>query len=175
MTRKILMAYDGSDNSRRALDLAAELSAKLKMDLTVLHVLMHGRAADEMVRLAEAEHIARRPESEAAAKLAETALNMQEYLGRDPADEERARAVSAIGDQLVAEAKMQSENAGARNVTTMVRPGDYADAILKTGKDIGAEMIVLGSRGLGLVRGTVLGSVSLRVVENANQTVVTVR
>ncbi|WP_343079686.1 universal stress protein [Ostreiculturibacter nitratireducens] len=175
MTRKILVAYDGSDNSRRALELASELSAKLEMDLTILHVMMHGKSAEEILRLAEAEHIVREPAGDAAEKLRMTALNMREHLGRDPADAERVRAVSAIGDQLVAEAQTMSDELGARNVRTMVRSGDYAEEILEAAKETGADMVVVGSRGLGLIKGALLGSVSMRVAERAYRTVVTVR
>ena len=57
MIRRILMAYDGSENGRRAREVAAELSAKLDAGLMIAHVLMHGRPPEELVRMAEAEHI----------------------------------------------------------------------------------------------------------------------
>ena len=53
MIEKTLLAYDGSENSRRALRVAAELSSKLKAELCIVHVLMHGRPSKELVRIAE--------------------------------------------------------------------------------------------------------------------------
>ena len=40
---------------------------------------------------------------------------------------------------------------------------------------MGADLIVLGSRGLGAVRGAVLGSVSQKVLHYAEQMVLTVK
>ena len=51
------LAYDGSDNARRALDVASEFSHKLEADLFIVNVLMHGRPVEELVRMAEVEHI----------------------------------------------------------------------------------------------------------------------
>jgi len=56
-----------------------------------------------------------------------------------------------------------------------VRKGDYAEEILNAAKEFDADMIVIGSRGLGLLKSTVLGSVSQKVLHHASCSVVTVR
>ena len=58
---------------------------------------------------------------------------------------------------------------------TSVRSGDYADEIIEAAESAGADMIVIGSRGLGPVKRTVLGSVSQKVLHHATQTVVVVK
>ena len=47
--------------------------------------------------------------------------------------------------------------------------------IVDAAEDCGADLIVMGSRGLGLVKGVLLGSVSQYVVENAKCAVMVVK
>ena len=53
--------------------------------------------------------------------------------------------------------------------------GDGADAILSAAEVNGADLIVAGSRGLGSLWGSLLGSVSRRLVHKANRSVLIVR
>ena len=99
MAQHILVAQDGSDNGHKALALAAELSAKLGWDLTIVHVLMHGKPAEELERMAKVEHVI----ADTAQRVMPDSLNlpptMAEYLSHPEAD--RFRAVSEIGDYLL--------------------------------------------------------------------------
>jgi nucleotide-binding universal stress UspA family protein len=61
------------------------------------------------------------------------------------------------------------------NVVTMICPGSPADEIVQTAADIGADLIVIGSRGHGEVRSVLLGSVSERVMHHAHCPVLIVR
>lgn len=175
MITKILLAYDGSANGRRALDIAAELSKKLEADLSIVHVLMHGRPSEELVRMAEVEHLVEEahkvlpPGILYAPELAHGLLNLD---GDVPY---AARIITVIGDLLVDYAKTQAQDLGARAVSTSVRNGDFADEILDAAAEQQADMIVVGSRGLGSLRGAVLGSVSQKVLHHADRSVVAVR
>ena len=53
------------------------------------------------------------------------------------------------------------------DVTVAVRHGSPAKAVIEAAAELGADLVVIGSRGLGGFRGLLLGSVSRRVVENA--------
>ncbi len=175
MIRTILLAYDGSDNSRRALDLASELATKLHADLYILHVLMHGRPAEEMVRMAEVEHLAERVHQTVRPGVTYTAGRAYDLFAPSGDDDGRMRVIAALGENLLAFAKSHAEEWGVQNVQTASRNGDYADQILDAAEAQEADMIVLGSRGLGKIRGTVLGSVSQKVLHHAAQTVVAVK
>ncbi len=175
MIRKLLLAYDGSDNGRRALDVAAELATKLQADLTIVHVLMHGRPAEEMVRMAEIEHLVKGVQNTvnpgvriASGRAYDLFTPSQDHAGM-------MRTISVLGDHLLDYAKSQAEDMGVKNVKINSRNGDYADEILDAAEEEKADMIVLGSRGLGKIRGTVLGSVSQKVLHHATQTVVAVK
>jgi nucleotide-binding universal stress UspA family protein len=60
-------------------------------------------------------------------------------------------------------------------IGTELRFGDPAQAICQAAKDHGAELIVVGSRGLGRLNRLLLGSVSRGVVERAPCSVLVVR
>ncbi|MGG7643591.1 universal stress protein [Rhodovulum sp. YNF3179] len=175
MTQKILVATDGSDTARKAVDMAADMAAAFDAKLTVLHVLMHGREAEEMDRLAEAEHLVRHTAEKTMPKLDDMPGSMTDLFRLTQSTDETARVVSALGDRLAQDAADRAESRGAKNVSVRVLPGDYAETILDSAKDIGADMIVMGSRGLGGLKGLLLGSVSHKVNQHADCTVVTVR
>ena len=175
MIRKILLAYDGSENGRRALDLAAELSAKLDAGLMIVHVLMHGRPGEELVRMAEVEHLVNQMQEQPVPGLSFSSGQPFELLTATQDSAGAQRIITAVGDQLIGYAKTRCEELEANDVQTTIRTGDYADKILETADDCQADMIVIGSRGLGTIRSAVLGSVSQKVLHHATQTVVTVK
>jgi len=175
MIDKILLAYDGSDNARRALDIAAELCVKCDVALSIVHVLMHGRPAEELVRMANAEHLVKEAHKTVTPGVSFAAGRSFDLLSPDNEVAGAARVISAVGDQLLAFAKASAKELGVKAVHIEARNGDYADEILDAAREQNADMIVLGSRGLGIVRGTVLGSVSQKVLHHATQAVLAVK
>lgn len=174
MISKLLLAIDGSDTSGRAIEVAAELARKLDAGLVIVHVLMHGRPPRELMRMAEIENLVKSAD-----------LSPPPASGRTPGDRysgmlggsdaaQNARAIAAIGEQLVASAQTQCGVLGVKNVTTVVRNGETADEILDVAAELAVDMIVIGSRGLGTLRGAVLGSVSQKVLHHAEGCVLTV-
>ncbi|MDX8354943.1 universal stress protein [Cognatiyoonia sp. IB215182] len=175
MIKKILAAYDGSDNAQRALDLAVELCAKCDASLVVVHVLMHGRPAAELVRMAHAEHMVQEAHKAISPGVTFASGRAYDLFSASADAAGTLRVISSVGDQLVAHAKNHAEELGLEAVQTVVRSGDYADEILAVANDQMVDMIVMGSRGLGLVRGAVVGSVSQKVMHHAEQAVLAVK
>ena len=62
-----------------------------------------------------------------------------------------------------------------QKATKHVETGNIAQAILKTAEAENADMIVMGSRGLGLFKGALIGSVSQKVVEESKIPVMVVK
>ena len=175
MIDKLLLAVDGSRNSQRATELGGELAAKLNADLFIVHVLMHGRPSKELVHMAEVEHLVQEAYTIVSPGLSYTAGSHPELLGGAADDARTAQIISALGDQIVRRAMARCKDKGAKHVKTSVRSGDVAEEILKTATTHHADMIIVGTRGLGTLKSTVLGSVSQKVLHHAECAVVTVR
>src|SRR5579875_1975352 len=60
-------------------------------------------------------------------------------------------------------------------VTTVYRTGEPAGEIVRAAEELRADLIVVGSRGLGQIGGLILGSVSERVLHGARCPVLVVR
>lgn len=165
MPMKILVAVDGSDSSNKALEFAANLSAKMGAELTILHVLMHGKPAQEFERMAEVEHIV----THEVRHLVPDSLNFPPQMAElmEHKETEKARAVAELGDYVLTVSKRRAADLGAAKAKTLIRDGDYADAILDAAEDTGTDLVVMGRRGLGRARRLVLGSVSNKVLQNA--------
>jgi nucleotide-binding universal stress UspA family protein len=84
---------------------------------------------------------------------------------RDAADVAEQLATSALkqGTKLLAKPLAALERAKLK-VSSKVLLGEPADEIAAHVKDSGADAIVMGTRGLGVVGGLVLGSIASKVV-----------
>jgi nucleotide-binding universal stress UspA family protein len=127
----ILVAYDGSEHSRKALDSAVKIAQCFHGKLLILY------AFDRVpIVLGDDE----------TARFIERALNK--------------------GREMLAEATLQLRNTGLEFSTDTVE-GPAAEAILRIALLEDCDLIVMGSRGLGMVQGLLLGSVSYRVLHHA--------
>jgi nucleotide-binding universal stress UspA family protein len=175
MISNILVATDGSDTARLAVDVAAQIAAGLQLPLTVGHVLQHGAQVEELSRMAEAEHMVHHAATTIRLDVADIPSNMDALFSGEFSKADRDRLVAVIGDEIVARAATRAEDAGAKSVTVRVEDGDYDTGILKMAKDVGADAIVIGHRGLGRLERLVQGSVSQKVVQKAECTVIVAR
>jgi nucleotide-binding universal stress UspA family protein len=175
MIKHILVATDGSDNAHKAVEMAARVAQGFGARMTVLHVLLHGSRAEEASQLAEAEHLVRHVSATVMPDLENVPGSMTELFRVSRNNKETARIISALGDRIAEDAADKARRLGVQDVDIRVEPGDYAETILDAADDIGADMIVLGSRGLGGLKGLLLGSVSNKVAQHAKCCVMTVR
>lgn len=176
MKTHILVATDGSDTANKAIDLAAEFAATFDVPLTIGHVLQFGRPAKELVRMAEVEHI-----MDTVQKGQTVDFNILSGSGggdlfapsRPSSDV--VRMITLIGDEILSRGVDRARQAGAKTVDTRTADDDPADGILEMAEEVGADMIVMGHRGLGRIRTLLVGSVAQKVNNAAPCTVVTVR
>ncbi len=173
MIKHILVATDGSAKAREAVTMAAKLGKTLAGKLTVLHVIMHGLRAEEASRLAEEEYLVRRVSAMTLPALQPVPESMVNLFRASHGD--IGEMVSILGDRIVEEAAESARSIGADSVDARVEPGDYAETILAVADEVDADLIVVGSRGLGGLRGLLVGSVSQKVVQHADCSVLVVR
>ena len=150
--------------------MAADLAAKYGAELTVLHVLMHGEPPAELQKMALVEHLVdETPPETPTPGVAGTPLGGVGRTDFSHVEHQRIsfEIISALGQRVAANAVAAARDKGADNVTSRIREGDTADQILSACQDDGADLVVLGSRGLGTLGGLLLGSISQKVSQLA--------
>jgi nucleotide-binding universal stress UspA family protein len=147
---KIVLATDGSREAHLAATTAADLA---KSTGSELHVLYVGEAANPYVdvELAGDEAVPPRLDAELKRQFERQAREMLD------AEEERVRA------------------AGAEVRQAHLSMGKADHEIVTLAEEIGAGLIVMGSRGRGGIRRALMGSVSDTVVRHASCPVLVVR
>ncbi|HKL04941.1 MAG TPA: universal stress protein [Roseovarius sp.] len=175
MTSHILVATDGSEVAENAVDLAAELAAKFDVPLTIGHILHFGRPPEELARMAHVEHLVETVRDKSGVDFPNVPDSMIKLFDDSRPGEDSARIVTLIGDEILKRGAERAKELGASQVSTRSGQGDTADAILDMAEDVGADMIVIGHRGLGRMRRMMIGSIAQKVVQQADCTVVSVR
>jgi nucleotide-binding universal stress UspA family protein len=143
----MLLATDGSPEAERALGMAATLSEKLGAEL---HLVSVEPMPD--------------PHSWPEARAMSPELRGDI---RERAEEAASKTVEGQAEKL---GEMDVEVAGVHSVV-----GRPDTEIVRVAEEVGAGLVVLGSRGLGPVRRAVMGSVSLSVVHHSHSSVLVVR
>lgn len=147
MIKTILVAVDGSDHALKAVDYSASIAAAMNCELRILYVLKSQNLPKGLLQYADAEHIIG---------------GNKDILEKMAAD-------------IVTNAKVRAEKSGVANVATEVVKGPVARSIVKCSKDCNADMIVIGTRGMGNIEATLRGGVSHRVEMLATVPVLSVR
>lgn len=137
MFGNILVAVDGSKQARRAAVAAIEIAGRFDARLTVISVAAERSTQidAELRRFMEVEHLDRLPDE----------------------------AIDAARARLLEHVKDHARKKGLTKVESVLRTGRPARAIVEFARETGADLIVMGSRGLGDVESVLIGSVSLEV------------
>jgi nucleotide-binding universal stress UspA family protein len=174
MLTKILCAIDGSDHAEKAAQWASVLAEKFGAELILLFVAPHRMAPPELRRMAETEHVVR-PTTPAPPP-----VSPQPGLPSwSPEDLSQSAAASAtiyqeLGERLVEGARLRAADAGVAKVTGLVEDGDPAHRIVEIAQRESVDLIVMGRRGLGDLKGLLLGSVTHKVAQAARCACLTV-
>ena len=152
MINRILVATDASAASNRALKMAAQLAVQYDAKLLIVHVIRDMQIPFEIKEIPELE-----------------------YNKLDAFNDAREEIMRKIAEAILKTAKEKAEKVGAKKVKTAIGTGDPATAILGFAKRRKADMVVVGTRGLGKLKGTVLGSVSRKIAYNAGSSCLIVR
>ena len=168
MINTLLAATDGSTHARKALEVAVDLAEKYGAKLVVIHVMGHGEVPEGLAHMAEIEHVVD-PEP-ADYSLPRAAVT---HAGEKHSRDKLIHAF--IGEKLLEEAEQLAKKNGVTDIHSVMEEGDPASSILKTAEAQNADFIVMGSRGLGTLKGLVVGSVSQKVNHLAQCTCVFVK
>ena len=158
MLNTILIPTDGSETANRAVALGADLAERYGSKVILLHVLLHGESAIEFGHLAEVEHLL-------------------EAKGTAVAEDDPppTHVLEKFAEQILGAAERALRRKGVTQVVTKTATGDPAKQILACAEAEGTDLIVTGSRGLGTLKGLLVGSVSQKVSHLAPCSCLTVR
>jgi nucleotide-binding universal stress UspA family protein len=145
---KILLATDGSEEAQLALSTAVDLATSTNSEL---HVVTVGPwSADPAYAVHEAS------------------FRWQTY-------QEVSEAIGKEAQEILDQQLRNIEEAGGSVQEAYLRRGRKDEEIVHLSEQIGAGLIVMGSRGRGGVRRSLMGSVSDSVIRHAHCPVLVVR
>lgn len=150
MINRVLVAVDGSSHSLKAVEYASEIGAGCNATVHILTVLkpqQSEKVSKELRDFAQLEHM-------------------------QGSDLDTMKRLSA---DLLAHAADIARDRGVKDVKSSVEAGPTARTIVDIAAKSGADMIVIGSRGLGNIEATLRGGVSHRVELLAKCPVLTVK
>ncbi len=147
MINKLLVGLDGSNHSLKALDYASEIAAGLDAGVILLYVVKAYELPEGVREYADLEHI--------------PGTNIE--------------ILKKVAGDLVSNTQIRAREKGVDDVVGEVEEGPVARTIVARAKHHDADMIIVGSRGMGNIEATLRGGVSHRVGLLADCAVLTVR
>lgn len=148
MFSTILIALDGSNHAMKAVDVATEIAGgREDVTLIMLNVYKHVSALENTHSLVRTRKPVEPPDA----------------------------ALKDWAEEIVQVAAERAQERGAKQVTTLVRRGPPARTIVAVSKELKADAIVMGSRGLGDIGSLLMGSICHKVSNLADCTCITVK
>lgn len=176
MVNKILIATDGSDHARKAVQFGADIAAKYDAEVVLVHVLLRDELSENLRHQARVEHQpgeGAKPLSEAIARIPHTRFPAAEL--KPEAAQTPDEALRSVAEQVLSDAEHIAREHGVSKVTREIEDGDPVKRILEVAEDSGADMIVTGARGLSDLKALMVGSVSHKLANLSPVTCLTVR
>ena len=164
--KNILVPTDGSDQANKAVDLATDIAVRYGAKISLVYVTCCGPSLETLRDSIDVNQLSESARDEI-----------------DPSQHPIAEHVSSnfippivsndtlkeIGEQVLARGRQTSEEKGVSSTNTVLMDGDGDPArkILQVARQQQADLITMGSRGLGGVEGLLAGSVSYKVNHSA--------
>jgi nucleotide-binding universal stress UspA family protein len=147
MINRILVTTDGSPASGRAVGMAAHMALKHEASLYLLNVVRDMQLPPELKKMAKVENIG----------------------------QARQDVLDFVADKILGDAERRAKRKGMKAVRKATGHGDPATAIAHYAQRNKIDLIVMGTRGLGSVKGMLMGSVSRKVANACNVNLLIVR
>jgi len=146
MFTKILVDLDGSDRAHKALIMAAKLATRCDAKLVLVHSLQ--------IRSLRTDY---------EAIVSDSVRDAYLKIGKEQAD------------AILSRAAKEAHELGVAKVKPVIKVSDPVETMLKFAKKQGAELMVVGTRGLTGLRELALGSVAHKLMAMAQCPVMVVR
>lgn len=89
--------------------------------------------------------------------------------------EKLEKAYISTGSKILADLAWEASTKHGFKIDPLLESGDAREKILKAARENKADVIVVGSRGMGKMKGLLLGSVSQSIIQNASVPVLVVK
>ena len=143
---RIMVAFDGSKDAAKAVSLAASLSLKFGAELTLIHVFA----------------------SPTIAFSAASGMPTPDYSDLEDAAKDAGQKILSRGLKL-------ATDAGAKPRGELIEASSVVEAIVDFAAKYGADLIVVGTRGMTGFKKLILGSVSSGLISHAHCPVLVAR
>jgi nucleotide-binding universal stress UspA family protein len=130
--KNIILAFDGSEYSNRALQYAKTFAERFEATLWLVHIFTH----------------------------------TSDLLGYE--DYEKLYSKRKAGGQTLLNQALQELSNTRLDVREKLEEGPEAESILNIAKNCQADLIVMGTRGHGTLKGLLVGSVSRKVIHHSS-------
>jgi nucleotide-binding universal stress UspA family protein len=147
MAKRFLVAVDGSEESRRAARLAAEIAAKDHEKVILLHIVQDTEIPEDVRRYIQYEYSIDAPE---------------------------AFYQEVMSEKILEQARREVLGKGVDSVELVVDQGDPAKRIIELSQENDIDTVFMGHCERGGVRGILHGSVSRKVSHHTDCTCVIV-
>lgn len=140
MFKKIVIGFDGSEHSERALRMCCDLAQKYDSEIHLVHTPHAQTVAFAMGAVAGYRAIANMPSTE---------------------------EVESARDKILSAGEAIAKENGQTITKTYTELGDPAEQIVACAESVSADLIITGRRGLGSVSSLLLGSTTQSVNHSA--------
>lgn len=147
MINRILVPTDGSTAANRAVGLATELAVEHAASLYLLKVVRDMQLPAQLRRMAKVENIG----------------------------SARQDVLEFVAEKVLGDAERRVKRRGLKTVRKATGHGDPATAISKHAQRNNIDLIVVGTRGLGSIKGMLMDSASRKVANACNVNLLIVR
>jgi nucleotide-binding universal stress UspA family protein len=158
--KNILVPTDGSEQADKAVELASDIASKYGAKLELLYVTWRGPSLEKLRASIDMDQLSHGVREELDPERHPIAEHVSSTFIPPVVSKEVSRE---IGEQVLERGRRTAESKGVPAPKLVLQDGDPARVIAGTARREQADLIVMGSRGLGGVEGLLTGSVSYKV------------
>ena len=143
--KKVLIALDYDPTAQKVAEVGFSLAKSMGAEVLLLHVI------SDPVYYSSSEY--------------SPIMGFSGYMEMDPLQLDSLDGLKNASHQFLDKSK---HHLGDETIKTVVEEGDFADSILKTAKDLHADIIVMGSHSRKWLENIVMGSVTEKVLHQTS-------
>ena len=175
MIKTILVPTDGSDHACKAVAFASDIASKYEARVQLLHVALKDATPETIRRVADVEKLSKDSLDELDRNEAMKAKANQATSMISISVPVSSELIEDAGNAVLDTAEQTAKEHGVTEVSRVFMHGDPVKCILSMTEQEGADVIVMGTRGLGDLKGLFVGSVSHKVSNLAPCTCIAVK